>query len=125
MNTKSLAKALKFACLPTLSLLLLLFFAFFSISKTVEFISSDDGLAITLRIVAFVAEVVLIGYYYAVYVKEEIIKGNTTTSGKRSVSGRSDLCDLENNWRGNDDYYVHKTESPNIVYIERVSSSSD
>lgn len=124
MNMTALTKALKFACLPTLSLLLLLFFAFFSISKTIEFISSNDGLAITLRIVAFVAEVALIVYYYTVYAKEEVLKGNTTKSRKSSISSHSDIYDIKSNWDRGDKYFIHETDSSDVVYVERVPKSS-
>ena len=83
MNIPALTKALKFACLPTLSLLVLLFFAFFSITKTVAFISSDDGFAIFLRIIAFLGEVLLVGIYYDKYRKEEIFLGKTKKNNRR------------------------------------------
>lgn len=125
MNISALTKALKFACLPTLSLLLLLFFAFFSISETIAFISSNDTLAVLLRIIAFLGEVSLVSYYYKKYLKEEVIKGNGTISGKREVGSRTSIYELNRDWHSKDSYYIHKTESPNIIYLERVFESSD
>lgn len=125
MNIPALTKALKFACLPTLSLLLLLFFAFFSISQTVAFISSDDTLAVLLRIAAFLGEVSLVSYYYTIYVKEEILKGNGDKGKKEEVYSRNRIFELNTDWDSSDKYCVHKTESPNIVYIERIPNYSD
>jgi hypothetical protein len=125
MNLTALTKALKFACLPTLSLLLLLFFAFFSISETIAFISSNDGIAVTLRVLAFITEIIVVGVYYDKYSKEEIFEGRTKKTNKRSVSGRTDLYDLNSRWSSSDDYFVMDTEDSNIIYVERVEKSNN
>lgn len=79
MKVKAFMMALKFACLPTLSLLVLLFFGFFSISKTIDFISSNNGWAIFLRIFCVILEIALIWFMYNKYLKEECIKSGGKT----------------------------------------------
>lgn len=118
MNVTALTKALKFACLPTLSLLALLFFGFFSITKTIEFIASDNGWAIFLRIVAFLAEVFLILYFYEEYKKEEIINGIKATN-KGSISSYKEIYKIKNYWSSSDIYIVYETEDSNTVIIKR------
>lgn len=124
MNLTALTRALKFACLPTLSLLLLLFFAFFSISETIAFISSNDGIAIALRVLAFITEIVVVWIYYDKYNKEDIFSGKSTKSNRRSIGARTDIYDINHRWSSSDDYFVMDTEDPNIVYVERVAKAS-
>jgi hypothetical protein len=121
----ALMKALKFACLPTLSLLLLLFFAFFSISDTIAFISSNDGIAIALRVLAFLGEIIIVSIYYDKYRKEEVLEGKAEKRNKRKRDSRTNLYELKPRWDTGDTFFVIDTEDPNIVYVERVSKPSD
>jgi hypothetical protein len=121
MNLVALSRALRFACVPTLSLLALLFFAFFSVTRTITFISSDDGAAVALRIVAFLAEVILVSCLYSKYRKEEVLKGNTGLKNKRERNSNYEIHDLkESGWYKRDTYYVQDTDDDNIVYVQRV-----
>ena len=66
-----LVKALRFAFIPTLSVCLLLFFGFFSVKDTLDFIGSRNGWAILLRVVLALAELALIVFMYIFYLNEE------------------------------------------------------
>lgn len=121
MNTTALLRALKFVCIPTLSLLVLLFFAFFSVSKTIAFISSDDGWAIALRIIAFIAEIVLVVWKYLEYNREEIFKsGNKGEYIKEKGSSCQPYYEIRqilgHDKRG--DYRYYQTTNVNIKILE-------
>ncbi len=127
MNTKYLFQALRFACLPTLSVLALLFFAFFDIARTLAFISSDNWFAILLRILLVIAEVALVVIMYKDYEKKGIIED--VKKGKRSddaqnVNGENDLYTIERNWSYNDSFKMYRTENENIIVIERTPKSN-
>ncbi len=126
MKTKALLRALKFVCLPTASLLLLLFFGFFSITKTIDFISSDSGWAIFLRVIVFLGEIGLVVYLYLIYLKEEtkneiIKKANGLT--KENVYADKRTRDLFYNASYSDEYVKHTTESKDIIIVERIPKS--
>lgn len=121
MKVKAFMMALKFACLPTLSLLILLFFGFFSISKTIDFIASNNGWAVFLRILCVVMEIVLIWFMYDKYLKEESLK----TAGKIVSSGDEVRMDKEicrcfgDTYNSKNKYYVHRTEHSDVIVIKR------
>lgn len=126
MKIKYLFQALKFACLPTLSILVLLFCGFFSISKTIDFISSDSGWAIALRVLLVIAEIVLIIVMYLQYEKEGIFEegGSRRKNGYTISSGRS-VSDLGAGWRYNDIFKSYSTSNDNIIIIERTPNSNN
>lgn len=121
MNIKVLAKALRFACIPTLSVIVLLFCGFFSISKTIDFLQSNNGWAIALRIILAIGEITLIVVMYRQYLKEDI-KENALNKYKRTetkqVSYHNSIREI---LKGKDDdyYYIFDTEDSNIKIIER------
>lgn len=121
MKLKAFMMALKFACLPTLSILVLLFFGFFSISRTIEFISSNNGWAIFLRILSVIIEIALIWFMYEKYLKEETLKsaGKNVSSGKQIVSNERIYECFNDTYNSANKYYLHKTEHPDIIVIQR------
>ncbi len=123
MNAKILAQALKFACLPTLSVLVLLFFGFFSISKTIAFISSDDSWAVFLRVTAVIAEIILVTVMYKQYESEEqkkmLINNPENFLERCSLISSNERVYSVLNGNSSDDYYVYPTSNPNIKLIER------
>lgn len=82
MDYKILAKALKFAFLPTLSVFVCIWFAVLSVTDVFQFLLSDSGWAIAMRIFLLVVEVAIIAYMYFYYLEEEKIK-----EGLRSEDG--------------------------------------
>lgn len=126
MNTKYLFQALKFACLPTLSVLTILFFGFFNISNTIAFISSSNGWAVFLRIILVIAEIALVVIMYKHYEKQGIIadasKGVKPEYGRRLVDNTSHIRNLRQGWDSNDKFYAHTTENENIVVVERITN---
>lgn len=123
MNTKYLFQALKFACLPTLSVLTILFFGFFNILETINFISSTNGWAILLRIIMVIAEIVLVIIMYYKYRKEgELLdaKNGKIDSNRRNIHYGTDVYRIDNNWSSDDKYFIHETKDSDIVIIERV-----
>lgn len=125
METKYLFQALKFACLPTLSILTLLFFGFFDIAKTIEFISSDNGWAIALRVFLVIAEMLLIygmyDYYKTEGDKKEIRERTGLTDNDKGnyVSYSTSIYHLHENWGSQCNYKAY-IKSDDIVLIERV-----
>jgi hypothetical protein len=63
-------KAAKFLFMPTVALLLLLFFWFFNVTKFVAFVTSENTGAAIFRIIAFLAEIILWCTFFEKYVKE-------------------------------------------------------
>ncbi len=131
MKTKYLLQALKFACLPTLSVLVLLFVGFFSVTKPLAFISSDNGFAIALRVLLVIAELSLVYYMYKMYEeedkkqellkinnenKENLTKGNT---GK-SLYYNESVYKLGKKWTNDDNYLMYETELENMIIVERI-----
>lgn len=126
MKLTAFMRAIKFACLPTLSLLVLLFFGFFSISKTIEFISSDHTLAIIVRVIAVIAEIILVWLMYEKYLEEEILKSNHSdikNSGYKIDKYKS-IYQLVNNWNSNDKYELFDTPDGNIKIIKRIPNNT-
>lgn len=121
MKLKAFMMALKFACLPTLSLLVLLFFGFFSISKTIDFISSNNGWAIFLRILSVIIEIALIWFMYNKYLKEECLKsGGKTVSAGHKTSANNEICHIFGDSRyTKNEYSLHKTDHPDVIVIKR------
>lgn len=89
-------QALRFACLPTLSVLCLMFFAFFSIEKTLDFIGSSNGWAVTIRILLFLVEILLVWYMYEKNCEEMKISdtiGNLEVQEFKTIDGGTNICD--------------------------------
>lgn len=124
MKTKYLFQALKFACLPTLSVLTLLFFGFFDIAKTIEFISSDSPWAITLRVLLVIAEMFLIYVMYDHYESEGEKKDKRDNAGISEndngtpIDYSKSIYDLKRDWKSSDKYNYY-TKSEDIILIER------
>lgn len=122
MKVKAFMMALKFACLPTLSLLVLLFFGFFSISKTIDFIASNNGWAIFLRIFSVIVEIALVWFMYNKYLKEESLKtaGKSVATGTR-ISNQDRIFECFGDTYSNNlnNYYLHRTEHSDVIVIKR------
>jgi len=125
MNFKILSKAMGFMFLPTFGVLTMLLVGFFDPIAMWNFIKSNDGWAITIRIFIFIAEVSLITTMYFQYLKEDIKKqfmtGETPVKSSRNVDSYTDVKDLFNNRNSNDKYIGHSTENKNLILIERKS----
>jgi hypothetical protein len=67
MNWKVLLKAMKFSLLPTLLTFTLLFLGFMSFTDAFNFLTSNNGWSIFVRISLFIAEMSLIFYMYKRY----------------------------------------------------------
>lgn len=120
MKTKYLMQAMRFACLPTLSVLMLLFFGFFSISRTLAFISSNEGLAIAIRVVLFIAEVVLVYIMYKHYEKEDIRIQTGCDNNGRSISGRKNIYEIFGSEYYDSMFKVYNTNNEDIITVERI-----
>lgn len=121
MKTKAFLKALKFMCLQTLSVFVLLFFGFFSITATIAFITSNEGLAIALRVILVIAEIGLVVYMYFHYLQEESVKTHVKTRHGltyKEMNGYTDLQHLFSNAGGNSTINVYNTESGNVKVVE-------
>lgn len=124
MEIKLLLKALKFACLPTLSVLTLLFFGFFSISKAIAWISGDSTFAIVIRVLLVIAEIALVCFMYQNYVEEEklekILKGEgLSTTGITQPYDR-DIYRLWEDDKHSATFTMHKTTNENTIVLTRL-----
>lgn len=122
MNFKYLFKALRFACLPTLSVLVLLFFAFFDIGKTIAFISSDNAAAIILRICLVLAEIALIIIMYNEYEKKDLIENpwnHIKSKRPSSLTYTTYVSDLRGDWARSDNYEAFGTSDDDYILVHR------
>lgn len=124
MDIKLLLKALKFACLPTLSVLVLLICGFFSITKAIAWISSDQGFAITIRVLLVIAEIALIWYMYSLYVEEEKLKkmleGEDISLTPIRTTYDKYLYNMFNDASHNDTYQYFHTSDQNVKLVKRI-----
>lgn len=81
MNGQALGKALKFACLPTISILILLAFGFFSVGNALQFVTSGASLAVALRVLLIVGEFILVLTMYNIYDKEDKMNAALKAAG--------------------------------------------
>ncbi len=131
MNIKSLLKALRFACVPTMAILALVFFAIFDIQKTVSFITSQDGWAVFIRIVSLVAELLIIAFMYVEYEKEESVNRvkssipNLNKDDSHDVGYHTSLYNLNAKWTSSDTYKAHYTNDSDIMIIVRTPKSKN
>ncbi len=125
MKAKYLFQALKFACLPTLSVLTLLFFGFFNIRKTLDFIGSDNGWAVFLRILLVILEIALIVIVYYHYEQKGILEdikknaGNAVDDKGISISYHDSIYNLFTGQSSNHKFYLHRTDNENISIVTR------
>lgn len=121
MNFKYLTQALRYAFLPTMIVLFLLCLGFFSINNAVNFLISNNGLAITVRLFLAIAELTLIYFLYRYYEKKGIINSGVPTNenNKTHVSSYTHIRDIKEGWKAADTYYWYPTANPNVIVIER------
>lgn len=78
MDYKALVKALKFIFLPTLAVLLFIWFATLSLTGVLSFIVSDSGWAIAVRILLLLIEGALVWWMYDKYRIEHMLESTDT-----------------------------------------------
>lgn len=131
MKIKYLFQALKFACLPTISVLLLIICGFFSISKALDWISSDSGWAIALRILLVIGEIALVAVMYFNYeeegeklekerIRRETINNNEANGEAAFIGSSRSVYEIWGGGSYNDTFTKYTTKDPNIVLIERI-----
>lgn len=121
MNIKLLIKAMSFMFIPTLSVLLMLLVGFFDPIALWQFIKSDSGWAILIRVLLFVIEIGLVAIMYYRYEEEEEmnkLKENPELSGDVRKRNYSDsLYELFGTRDGK--FISHRTAKSNFILIER------
>jgi len=126
MNLKVLGKAMGFMFLPTLGVLLMLVVGFFDPIAMWNWIKSNDGWAIFVRIVLFLLETGLVVVMYFYYLDEETKKqafdGKGAKNGERRNS-RTEICDLYRTATSRDAFRVFETENANIRIVELIKES--
>jgi hypothetical protein len=127
MKTKYLLQSLKFAFLPTICVLILLFFGFFDISETIKFISSNNGFAIMLRVALIVAEITLVYIMYGHYEKKDLrhkaINDPEKSTGETLYYDTS-IYRLDSDWSSNDKYVKYRTQDDDVIIIERLKNKT-
>lgn len=144
LNTKALIKALSFLCLPTLSVLLILYFWFLDFGRFTDFVTSQSGWAGVLRVALIIAELCLVYHMYCHYneiipnekANEKLYKSilgqnfkhvtriDSSNSGKRLTIDYSEAEKLSQivNPSGSDNYKAsiyYCPELPNIAIIKK------
>lgn len=120
MKTKILLKALRFSLLPTLVTILLILVGFFSFEDTLTFITSNSPGAIAVRVLLFIAEVVLVIVMYNYYLKEDVIT-NTKGNGVHHEKIRADnYINRVIPWSSDDYVKIHKTNHSNFFLFEKL-----
>lgn len=129
---------MSFMFLPTAAVLMVLFFWFFSISKFVDFITSQDTFASIIRIVMMALEIACVYHMYKYYENEEL-----AAEAKKSVDGvlkdpdaaledcksvgverSSCIRDIFYSSAYDDKFQVWATENPRIKIIKHIPKSS-
>lgn len=125
MNLRVLGKAMGFMFLPTLGVLLMLVVGFFDPMAMWNWIKSNDGWAIAVRILLFLAEtglvVVMYFYYLEKDAKDGALKGTKGQPAYVSRSYRTELREIFHNASSDDHFKIFDTESSNIKVIEHIS----
>jgi len=131
MNFKILGKAMGYMFMPTLGVLLMLLIGFFDPLAMWNFIKSDNGWAVTVRIILFLAEIILIVVLYFTFL-EEWEEEQKTIAKEKALKGegknpniiadltyRNEIRQLFKNVNDRDLYHQYKTESEDVMIIER------
>ena len=125
MNTKILLKSLKFSLLPTLITFSLLLLGFMSFENALAFLTAQTFWPIVVRILLFVAEIVLIFIMYKHYEEEEF-RQNITTDDKKGdrISYSSYVGNLFDSFSSSrDELKVYKTKNSKLLLIEHIKNS--
>jgi len=121
MNLKVLGKAMGFMFLPTLGVLLMLVVGFFDPIAMWNWIKSNDGWAIAVRIIIFLLETALVIVMYFNYLEDEVkraaLGGKDVAKSGISRSARTELYQLFSG-TSSDEYTVFDTESSNIKVVQ-------
>ena len=123
MNIKILLKAMSFMFLPTFAVLLILLVGFFDPIALWTFIKSDSGWAITVRVLLFLAEIILVAILYFDYLEKEnqanLLKevSDVTKAGKERSVGRGDYVKNLFDYREGELSYF-KTSDKNYVLVK-------
>jgi len=128
MNLKILMKAMSFMFLPTLGVLAMLLVGFFDPIALWDFIKGNTAGAVIIRVLLFIAELVLVGIMYEKYMGEEkeqnIIKSASSLTDDNAFdeSGDQYLYRMWHDSGRSSDYKFerYKTEDNNIVIIKRI-----
>ena len=145
LHTRALLKTLGFMFLPSLSVLIVIFFWFFSFTNFINFIISGSIIAGIIRLIMIALEFIVgykvYEYYRDKFVREELIsnkpaKVNTLdrfsfdlgSSYGRDEAGRRILYCLnipEHLRRTDATVVISETADPNIFMLERKITSND
>lgn len=124
MDFKILGKAMGYMFMPTLGVLLMLLVGFFDPIAMWNFIKSDNGWAIVIRVVLFLAETGLIYVMYQHFLKKDIIENaETYISGKpdKACNAGDDFDDYCFKGSRYDDFIeIYNTEKEAIKVVKLV-----
>lgn len=128
MNLRILGKAMGYMFMPTLGVLLMLLVGFFDPWAMWEFIKSNSFWAILIRIILFLAEIILIAVMYSHFEEKEILEnGEKYIKGKASKTfqGNNDFDDgaFGQNCRYDDNIEVYPTEDEFIKVIKLIKKA--
>lgn len=124
INYPILRKALGFAFLPTLLVIVVAMFATLSFTSVFEFLLSDSGWAIVLRIILLIVEVGLVWGLYEHYSKREEIKKVIDEidddSLYRKIGKEKEVYELFNDsFSSNPFTYKARKISSNIIILKK------
>lgn len=84
INMKALGKAIQFLFLPTLGLMLIVFFWFFNWGRFINFVTGEDGWSSFLRVFALILEfvsIIILYNYFAKILKDENVRKGIIDDG--------------------------------------------
>lgn len=116
MNYKILLKAMGLMFLPTLSVLFIMLVGFFDFTAMKDFITSNSGWAIFLRILLVLLEVVCVVYLYLHYSKEDLIKNPKKNGPESSLYEFGQKLTRDQQYKSK----VYKTTLSNLFLIEKL-----
>ena len=123
MNFRILWKAMSFMFLPTLSVLCLLLVGFFDPIALWEFIRSNSGGAIFVRVILFIIEVTFVAYFYFKYLYEEEFEAALKDPESKCKKGRQINSYTEArgmlNSSSDNEIFLYDTANPNIKIIQK------
>ncbi len=145
IHTRALLKTLGFMFLPSLSVLIILFFWFFSLSAFIAFITSATAVAGVIRLAMILLEFIVgynvYTYYKNKFVKEEILENKEThlrkmaslsfdgddSYYKRESIGKriTEILELPDSRKTNIKLEISETADPNKYLIEKQVTHND
>lgn len=130
MNLRLILKAMSFMFLPTLGVLVILLVGFFDAAAMWDFIKSNNGWAIFVRVTLLLAEIILVIVLYYYYQEQEekelVLSGEGNKMFKTNASYDTELQKLfSGSVSYRDKFKIYDTKIENIKIVEYIKKEED